>query len=297
MTTVPKGKFAPMLSATLANWELVRYPVLVSPKLDGIRVLSRDGRLLSRKLKPIPNRALQMYFGRQEQHGLDGEFIHGDPRDPDAFLRTTKIVMSRDAPIEDVRFYQFDNYSVPELPFKERLAFLVKRIPGYEIVPHTLCANKEAVLECEREALELGFEGVMGRDPDGTYKFGRSTEREGGLWKLKRFEDAEAFILDVVEENANNNEATEDALGHTKRSSHKANKVGKGVLGALTVRGLNGTWKGSTFNIGSGFSAAERAELWNRRDKLLGQIVKYKFFPSGSKDAPRFPTYLGLRLD
>ena len=116
--------------------------------------------------------------------------------------------------------------------------------------------------------------------------------KEGGLWKLKRFEDSEAVILGFDEEMHNANEATTDNLGHSKRSSHKANKTGKGVLGALKVKDV-GT--GVEFDIGTGFDASERAHIWTSRKAWMGLTVKYKFLPIGVKDKPRHPVYLGLR--
>ena len=38
-----------------------------------------------------------------------------------------------------------------------------------------------------------------------------------------------------------------------------------------------------------------RVELWKDRANLVGKFIKYKFFPSGSKDRPRFPVWLGFR--
>ena len=89
----------------------------------------------------------------------------------------------------------------------------------------------------------------------------------------------------------NMNEQQRSLLGLAKRSSHKANRVAGGVLGALVCQ-LPG---GLQFNIGSGFTQEEREEFWRIRDKLKGRLVKYKYFPVGIKDKPRFPVYLGWR--
>lgn len=80
-------------------------------------------------------------------------------------------------------------------------------------------------------------------------------------------------------------------LGRTKRSSHKENKSGRGDLGALVCR----TADGVEFNIGTGFTDADRASIWERRDQFLGLLAKYKFFPVGQKEAPRHPVFLGWR--
>lgn len=48
-------------------------------------------------------------------------------------------------------------------------------------------------------------------------------------------------------------------------------------------------------SIGTGYTAAQRQQLWNTRETLLNKIVKYKHFEVGAKDAPRFPVWLGMR--
>ena len=131
----------------------------------------------------------------------------------------------------------------------------------------------------------------MVRSIDGTYKFGRSTLRDGILGKLKRFTDAEYKVVDFQERMHNANEATTNALGHTERSSHKENKVGRGDLGALVLE----TADGQRFNCGTGFDDAARSEIWNNRDQYLGRWAKIKSFLIGVKDLPRFPVFLGWR--
>jgi len=49
------------------------------------------------------------------------------------------------------------------------------------------------------------------------------------------------------------------------------------------------------FNVGSGFDAATRAAIWAARAGWEGRLVMFKFFPIGSKEAPRFPIFLGER--
>ena len=65
-----------------------------------------------------------------------------------------------------------------------------------------------------------------------------------------------------------------------------------GVRGALHVQDVK---TGVQFAIGSGFDDADREVYWQHRKKLVGRVVKYRYFPSGSKEKPRFPTFLGWR--
>lgn len=132
----------------------------------------------------------------------------------------------------------------------------------------------------------------MLRDPVGPYKQGRSTLREGWLMKLKRFVDSEAIVLDTVELFRNENAATTNALGYMERSHRKENRRGANTLGALKVRDLV---SGVEFEIGSGFTQTDRDTFWRDRASLPGRVVRYHYFPMGSKDKPRLPIYDGFR--
>lgn len=289
--------FKPLLAATVDDIAetLERHgPLLASPKLDGVRCLIRDRQAVSRNLKPIPNSFVQERLGLLE-HGFDGELIVGDPRHPQVFQNSQSGVMSRDGR-PSFTFWVFDRWDLEDVPFKERLDAARRCIAGQKTnvlhVPHKLIKTVEDLIEYEGQQLAYGFEGVMLRRPDGVYKQGRSTLREGILLKLKRFADSEAIVIGYTELETNQNAATTDKLGHTVRSSHKANKIGAGKLGSLMVRDVT---SGVEFEIGTGFDEAARVGLWAYRDGLEGRRLTYKYQPTGVKDKPRFPVFKGWR--
>jgi DNA ligase-1 len=148
------------------------------------------------------------------------------------------------------------------------------------------------MLAYEAAKVEEGYEGIILRSPNAPYKFGRSTVREGYLLKVKRFEDSEAEIIGFDEEMFNGNEAQTNELGRTKRSTAAQGLVGKQTLGAFRVRDCV---SGVEFSIGTGLTAAERQQFWDRQDDFRGKILKYKFFAVGVKVAPRHPVFLGMR--
>lgn len=270
------------------------YPVMASPKLDGIRAFVDGDKLWSRNNKLIPSKFLQKVLGNPSMNGLDGELICGEPTSPSVFRDTTSAVMSEDGG-GCVVFYVFDNFNTPG-GFQNRFQNLLHyKFDGLYVVvvEHRVINSAMELDQYEHECLAAGFEGVMIRSLNGPYKEGRSTEREGYLLKLKRFADAEATITGFEEKLHNGNE--KDASG--KRTAHKAGKSGLGTLGALKVVGKNGPYRGVAFNIGTGFDDAERAKIWAARSRYIGQTVTYKYFPSGSKDAPRFPVFLRFRYD
>lgn len=282
----------PML-ATATDGTNLNYPLLASPKLDGIRCLIKDGVAVSRSLKPIPNKHVQHLFGRPEFNGLDGELIVGEVAAPNVFQATTSGVMSIEGE-PDVFFYVFDDYSCPTLKFKSRLLSVAGRVKKLRVIPvgHTIVENEEELLNCEASYLAQGFEGLMVRDPDGQYKHGRSTLRQSWLLKLKRFEDSEAMIMGSKELMHNSNEAKINVLGHQERSHQKAGLQGKNMLGALSVKDIK---TGVTFDLGTGFTEVQRKEFWVNRKQLLGKLIKYKYQPVGVKEKPRFPVFLGFR--
>ena len=275
----------PMLACE-ANLKALKFPVLASPKLDGVRALVREGVVLSRSLKPIPNRHVQMLFGRPELEGLDGELILGDPTHPEAYRRTVSAVMSIEGE-PDVDFHVFDRWD-RDYPYTEITLSYGRTIP----VCSTLIRTMEELEEYEVALLDKGYEGVMLRDPQSPYKFGRSTVKEGYLLKLKRFADSEAEIIGFEELMHNQNEATINETGHTERSTKQDGLLPADTLGALIVRDIH---SGVEFKIGTGFTAAERQKFWNLRATLRGALVKYQYFPTGSKEKPRFPSFQGFR--
>lgn len=112
------------------------------------------------------------------------------------------------------------------------------------------------------------------------------------LLKLKRFADSEAEVIDFEELMHNQNEATINETGHTERSTKQDGLIPAGMLGALVVRDIH---SGVEFKIGTGLTAAERQKFWNLRAFLRGALVKYQYFPTGSKEKPRFPSFQGFR--
>lgn len=294
----------PMLAVDCGDLDTVAFPVFASPKLDGVRaIITADG-VLSRSLKPIPNRRVQELL-RGLPVGLDGELMVGDPCAPDVYRRTVSVVMSDDAPIDGIdgsdglRFHVFDYQTDGGYSYRRRI--LENEFEDFWEFSHLALVpnvhlSRRGLEECEAEWVAAGYEGAMLRTPDGPYKHGRSTRKEGYLLKLKRFVDSEAVVIGVTELMHNGNEAKTNELGRTARSSAQAGKTGTGVLGALRVRDVK---TGVEFEIGTGFTAAERALYFapfgHRVGGMPGLLAKYKYFPGGSKDKPRFPVFLGWR--
>ena len=291
--------FKPMLAYKLKESDLpkLRFPLIVSPKIDGIRCCVIDGVAYSRTLKKIPNDYIRaQLFELWEINGkpflMDGELTVGD-----SFQSCTSGIMTKKGEpkfrysiFDWAQFYIFKefNYIIrfQNIPYDNLLK-------AYEIKELWKLQN------IEEEFIEQGYEGIILRNPNSPYKFGRSTFNEHGLMALKRFEDAEAKIIEFEQKYSNENELEYDERGYAKRSNHKDNMVPLNTLGAFLVEGINGKFKGVQFKIGTGKGLDDmaRKDVWSNKDKWLNRIIKYKFQSTGSKDKPRIPTFEGIRMD
>lgn len=272
----------------------LKFPLIASPKIDGIRCLIINGQPKSRSLKPIPNAHVSATLTRREFDGFDGELLVGDGS---SFQDVTSGIMTRNGK-PDFSFHVFDVFTDPTRPYEQRvneyisrIASLAKRYPYLKPVETRFIRDAIELDDYLDSCLTRGYEGAMLRAPQGVYKFGRSTFKEGHLIKLKPFEDDEAEIIDFEEQHRNDNEATTNELGHTRRSSHKENLTPLGTLGALVLRHK----RFGDFNLGTGFDAALRKEIWDNRKNYLGKLVKFRYQSIGMKDKPRIPSFLGFR--
>ena len=286
--------FKPLLACNCEDVSKLKYPLLLSEKVDGIRMSVHNGVCMSRSMKPIPSAAVQAKFGRPEYEGYDGEIIYGDKNAKDVFNKSTRACMSHEFPeeldISELKFYVFDR--ITDDPYKDRWWYIRPDEQNQVVKLRNFIVNSpEEVQEMEAGFLAMGAEGVMLRSPEGRYKQGRSTLKEGILLKVKQFVDEEATIIDFEEKMHNTNEATVGELGQTKRSSHQENMIPCGTLGALVVH----SEKWGSFKIGTGFNDQQRQEIWDNKEKYDGQLVKFKYFAVGIVDKPRFPVYIGIR--
>ncbi len=279
-------------------WANLQYPLLVSPKIDGIRGCSHHGIVTSRSGELLPS--LQVQDELSKVQWVDCEIIEGNPTDYGVYNRTQSHVMSVDKPGE-LSYHVFDCIHPDWLnrPFYERLAQAEKLLrqvwdkcdTRFKLVQHEEVESLEELLAYEDRMLEAGWEGVMGRSPVAPYKQGQATYNQGWMYKFKRFEDTEGEIVGFVEQMTNTNEKERSALGFAKRSSAKDGLVPAGTLGKFIVR-----WQGHEIPVGCGvLSHKERQETWDNREAYLGRLLKFRYFAHGIKDLPRHPRALGFR--
>jgi DNA ligase-1 len=234
----------------------------MSEKLDGVRAYWDGKQFLSRQGNLF--HAPDWFVDALPATSLDGELWI----DRKKFQRTVGIVRRQDKSElwNEVRFLVFDAPTQTAV-FEDRIAFIKDTLASATAKfarphDHQLCKD----LPCLRAELarieSLGGEGLMLRQPGSKYHPGRSST----LLKVKNFHDAEATII-----------AHQAGAGRHK-----------GRLGALLVRLTNG----KEFSVGTGFSDKERDT-----PPAVGQTITFRYQELSEAGIPRFPSYVGIRLD
>ncbi|GAA5957027.1 hypothetical protein JCM3765_005384 [Sporobolomyces pararoseus] len=251
----------------------------ISEKLDGVRAYwdgqttlwSRTGKALSAP----QNFLAHLPRGRT----LDGELYIGRNR----FDETSGIVreVSMGSIETSLASQVFDAPFLSSSPFEDRLACLESLFPSLSLeeidddetkakvkspvvlVKHEICQGMEDLKKKLVEVQNLGGEGLMLRQPGSQYVGKRSKT----LLKVKTFYDAEAKVV-----------------------GYEAGK-GKyeGMTGSLICQMEDGR---TTFSVGSGLTDERR-----QSPPAIGSIVTYRFFELTKQNIPRFPTFVGERVD
>ena len=121
-------------------------------------------------------------------------------------------------------------------------------------------AHTWAVDQAQLDALE----GLILRDPEAEYAQGRTR----AMMKLKRFADDEAIVIGFDE----------------------SDRVG--LLGAFVVRHPS---TGEEFQVGAGLGDGQRIDYWRMRARLVGKLLRYRYFPTPDTRVPRHPVFSGFR--
>jgi DNA ligase-1 len=182
----------------------VKYPVLVQPKLNGVRCIAlyKDGKvlLLSRGggyyIMPHIQSALLPFFISNPNIQLDGElYNHGMPLQKIVGICTLEdeAQFSRKLPIQ----YWIYDLAIEKVKQEERFKILSNFTNLCNINPIKVLVTIPTLSEKDVESLhntcvEQGYEGAIVRDPNAYYQFGF---RDSCLLKVKEFQDEEFEIV------------------------------------------------------------------------------------------------------
>ncbi len=244
----------------------VEYPCYVQPKLDGMRALGFEDKLLSRKGKEIDTVTHILDEIKSLNLGniiLDGElYVHGE-----TFQDNMRLIKKyRSGETENVKYHVYD--IVNNEPFITRFARLEQLVSKCEhivIVPTICVINEEEIKRLHSKSLSMGYEGTIIRWGYEPYKInGRSSH----LLKNKDFFDLACNIVDVV-------------------PSEKRPEQGQFIC----------EHEDQQFGCGMRFSHTERCEILENKADYIGQTAEIRFFEFSEDNVPRFPVCVGLRSD
>lgn len=274
----------------------------MSYKLDGIRAAICEQQVRSKSLKLIPNKHVQSVLSRPELEDFDGELIVGPPNSQTTYNTTFSGVMSIDAKA-DFKFYVFDLIDAEEnalnrkIALYNRVAALPADLRSYVVlVTYELVNAWEEVEQRFDEALRAGYEGLIAIRATSLYKCGRSTPKEGPQYKLKPEDDKDCEILSAHQAMHNANEAFQNELGETDRSTHAENKIPLDRIGYFMARDVE---SGEKFRLAPGkLTHDELTRLWHTYQAdgtLPSRFAKYRSMGYGVKDKPRHPRFYAWR--
>ena len=301
----------PMKPMLARDWieSKVKFPCIIQPKIDGVRALCIDGKLVGRSLKPFANKYVTHLLSRPEFNGFDGEITVGTPdnRTSETLCRDTTSALNRIDGEPIVTWTIFDTQSNKK--YSDRMKDILINQVGTQayirVIGGSHVRNMQELLAYESQCLDMGYEGVILRDPDGLYKEGRSDSKMQ-CWRIKRFIEEEILVTSILEGSKNNNEKKVNELGRTERSSHQENMQPNGEVGTIigtllkdVVHPVTGNIlfkEGLEVQVSPGEMTQDECKFyWNNQDQIIGKVIKFKTFPQGVKDKPRFPTFVCFR--
>lgn len=293
------SNFRPMLCPNeLPDLDKVTYPMLASFKLDGIRCIFKDGELLSRSLKELPNIHLHVKFAHLKEYSkknnviLDGE-LYCTSVD---FNALSGIIRSdeHDLP-DDLEFYCFDLLDANKKTFKDRVQdYMYLRQPSLVQVAQTEVNSAEEVQSYFEHAIKSGYEGLILKDPSSYYKFGRASFKSNTAYKCKLYESFDAQIIDITQATVarEGSEKKVNELGRSVTSQKKADRELINKAATFIV-----LYNNMPLGVSIALTDEEKEEIWANKHKYIGRWIQYKGMLIGSKDLPRHPVFERYRDD
>jgi DNA ligase 1 len=303
----------PMLAVNeTPDWDDVEWPMFASRKLDGMRAIVLRGKLLSRSMKEIPNVHLlgelddMLEYSLRNEVVFDGELYSHE----DTFQKIISVCRSKSHDVPDgLKFNAIDmlpleqwDMDKPTITFRDSNKAMIKVFvrqnfkKAANIVQYRVASVGRAK-EMLAGYLDTGYEGMMLRDPEQSYKHGRTTANENWLFKFKSWLEYDGKITGVIEgtEMIEGLKRKVGPTGHREPIFKKGERRKNGTFGKFVIELEDGTttkcgnWKGLTNEL--------RNEIWKNQDQYIGRWVRFKGQAVGVKDKPRISKDFEFRDD
>ena len=271
--------FKPMLAHDYNDYkDKIVFPIYSQPKLDGIRCIIRSDGMWSRNGKQIISaphifEVLIPLFEKNPDLILDGElYADKDVADFNTIISCVRKTKPTAADLqlskESIEYHIYDIPSVDDIFSKrERYLFDVLELPKCCVkVSSIICHSEQIVMERYKAYMSHGYEGQILRT-DSLYE----NKRSKTLLKHKTFVDSEFMIL-----------------GYEEGIGNLSNKIGKLLF--LTPELI-------PFSAAVNGTHEYLAELWSKRDKLIGKMATVKYFEKTVDGSLRFPKVINIDRD
>lgn len=281
--TSEKKFFEPMLAEDYKKVaiDFSKTRVFVQPKLDGLRAINAEGKLMSRNGKPYVA-CPHLLLNESSEEILDGElYTHEYKNDFNKIVSLCKKQKPTNEELaesaEKVEFWAYDFPSHPG-KFSERYDALHKWINKHGngkivCVPTTEVFSEDEIKALHAQFLAEGFEGTIVRI-DAPYE----NKRTKNLLKFKDFIDEEFEIVGAAEGEG----GRAGTIGYfwMRLDKSKPYDIDKEV----------NVFKS---NIKGNFDYLKK--IWSAKDTYVGKSATVKYFqrtpskPDGTGNVPRFP--------
>jgi len=323
-------RFSPQLAPNNEiDIKTLSYPLLGSVKLDGCRLLSKEGRLTTRSLKDLQNIQLNKKFEFLRKYSeinnviLDGElYAHGIPFQfivscfmtqdctaKSAIKKWEKLCeehdfdTSREEVLEKIKFHMFDSVEDNnfEEDFESRINKAHKLCDSMEtdlvvFVEHKMLYTPDEVEEYFQEALANSYEGLILRNPKGRYKFNRCTVNQNIIFKYKPFVTTDSIIIGIVQATEVNEDAekTTNELGRSRTSKKQSERHTVEKAQSFIV-----DFEGQELKVPIAMIDVQKKYIWTHQEEYIGKYVEYKYMEVGMKEGglPRIPKFIRMRED
>ena len=263
-----EGTLAPMIPRKLntlalyTSLDALKYPVLVTPKVRGVRCLTRtDGEAVGIDLQPISNFSIRYDLSNYGIGGLDGVITIAGELCKNAVLDAVFFDMDS---MHNFEYHVFDLWAMTSDDYDDRVADLARLLPRPRprmIQLHTPVTAYDSSGLCNYwdKCVSDGYEGVIIRVPDGQYVMHGHPSPLGGTYDLSM---------------------------HTESTGTILRAKGDDTLDAFVVRDS----AGNEFDVAHGYTKQKREFFWKTKKQHVGYDLTYRYNPGGP--APRNPVFV-----
>ena len=249
--------------ALYTSLEAIKYPVLVTPKVKGVRCLTLgDGYAVGMDLKPIPNFFIRNELSNYGMGGLDGVLtIEGEL---DKYKVIDAVLFDADS-MPKFEYHVFDLWAMTNNDYDDRVADLARLLPRprphmVRVLSPVTAYDVSGLVNFWNKCVDEGYDGVMIRQPDGQYTMHGAPAPFGMLDSLSTHSKATGTI--VISKGTNDR------------------------LDAFVIRDR----AGNEFDVAHGYTTAQREFFWKTRKQHVGYDLTYRYNPGGP--APRNPVFI-----